>query len=199
MKKITRFSMHDVYKHFNPEHRVKSATSPRAQSATVLQPNEVNNPPSFNMVNFAASNPTLQPFELAVIELLFMWGLRVSEVLQVNCSDISRSGNIRIKALKGSNFRVVRSSLYESFWLGADSSLLPLNSIYSRFYFYRLFKRLGIYGHFGNNCNNSVTHYFRHLRGLDVQNTYEDWELTAQSLGHKSTKSTIYYGKEKRE
>lgn len=195
MKQKIRFTMHDVYKHFNAEFKVKPATSPRAQSSTLLQPCTPTTTAGFDMVAFASQWNTLEVFELAVIELMFMWGLRVSEVLQVNTSDISKSGNIRIKALKGSNFRVVRSSLYSSFWLDSDATILPLNAVYSRFYFYRLFKRVGLYGHFGNNCNNSVTHYFRHLRGLDVQDTFNDWDLTANALGHKSSKSTLYYGK----
>jgi hypothetical protein len=89
--------------------------------------------------------------------------------------------------------------MFAEWWINADSSLLPISTVYSRFYFYRLFKRIGLYGKFGSNDNNSVTHYFRHLQGLDVQNSFNDWALTASALGHKNEKSTIYYGQKKRE
>lgn len=189
--------MHDIYAHFDALRGIKSDPSPCAQTATLLQQGTAPDQVNFDMDLFAASHLELQTFELAVIELMFLWGLRVTEVLQITCADVSRSGNIRIKALKGSNFRVVRSSVYSSFWLNSDSSILPISSVFSRYYFYRLFKRLGLYSHFGNNVNNSVTHYFRHLRGLDVQNSFADWELTASALGHKSTKSTVYYAQDK--
>lgn len=198
MSKTVRFSMHDVYKHFNACPKVNAATSPRAQSGTLLRLQNATAVDSFNLDAFISQQKSLTMTDKAVIELMYMWGLRVSEVLNITCADVSRTGNIRIKALKGSNFRVVRSSAYERFWLNADSSLLPLKTVYSRFYFYRLFKRIGLYGTFGNNKNKSVTHYFRHLQGLDVQNSFEDWELTASALGHKNVKSTLYYGQKKR-
>lgn len=198
MNKPIRFSMHDVYKHFNNCPKVNAGISPRAQSGTLLRHQNATDVENFNLEAFFGQQSSLTETDKAVIELMYMWGLRVSEVLNITCADVSRTGNIRIKALKGSNFRVVRSSVYEWFWLNADSSLLPLKNVFSRFYFYRLFKRIGLYGTFGNNSNQSVTHYFRHLQGLDVQNSFEDWELTASALGHKNVKSTLYYGQKKR-
>jgi integrase len=191
--------MHDVYKHFEVQREVKSATSPRAQSVTLLQLNSPSTADNFDVHAFVSSQKGLQKIDQVVIELMALWGLRVSEVLNITCSDVSKSGNIRIKALKGSNFRIVRSSMFAEWWINADSSLLPISTVYSRFYFYRLFKRIGLYGKFGSNDNNSVTHYFRHLQGLDVQNSFNDWALTASALGHKNEKSTIYYGQKKRE
>lgn len=194
MSKDKVFSMHDVFKVYKPLNKVKPVSNPSAQSATLCDQGSPDVVPSFDVATFLNEHSELQHVEKAVIELMFLYGLRISEVLQINHSDISKGGNIRIKALKGSSFRIVQSLMFKDFWISESQPLLPLSSVYSRYYFYRLFRKYGLYSTFGVNQKASVTHYFRHLRGLEVQSAFEDWELTASSLGHKSIKSTVFYG-----
>lgn len=194
MRKGKVFSMNDVFHHLNGLNGIKSVTKPSAQYATLCDQGSPDVVPSFDIATFLKEHSELKHVEKAVIELMFLYGLRISEVLQINQSDISKGGNIRIKALKGSSFRIVQSLMFKEFWISESRPLLPLSSVYSRYYFYRLFRKYGLYSTFGVNQKASVTHYFRHLRGLEVQSAFEDWELTASSLGHKSTKSTVYYG-----
>lgn len=197
MKDCRRISMHDVYKHLEQIHGIKSVPSPCAQTTTPCGSGSPGISNGFDLEVFMSNASGLSVLEKAVIELMFMHGLRISEVLNIDQSDISKSGAIRIKALKGSSFRVVQPALFKEFWLKNCSQLLPLRTVYSRFYFYRLFKRLGLYAYFGTNSNASVTHYFRHLKGLDIQESFNDWALTQSVLGHKNVNSTHYYGQKK--
>lgn len=194
MSKDKVFSMRDVFKVYKPLNKVKSVSSPSAQSATLCDEVCPAVAPSFDVVCFLGKHPELVVAEKAVIELMALYGLRISEVLSINRSDISQGGSIRVRALKGSSIRVIQSFMFREFWISQGSSLLPLSSVYSRFYFYRLFRKYGLYSTFGVNEKASVTHYFRHLKGLEVQTAFNDWELTASSLGHKSQKSTVFYG-----
>jgi len=197
MSNKQRLSMHDVYKHLETLHGIKSVSSPSAQSSRPCAQGSPDAMSGFDVEAFLSNASFLSVIEKAVIELMAVNGLRISEVLNINQSDISKSGNIRIRSLKGSSFRVVQSMLFKEFWLSGAAGLLPLSSVYSRFYFYRLFRKYGLYATFGTNNHSSVTHYFRHLKGLDIQESFNDWELTASVLGHKNINSTLYYGKKK--
>lgn len=135
----------------------------------------------------------LIPIEKAVIELLMLNGLRISEVLSIKPSDVLPNGYIRINGKKGSNDRLITSNYFRTHWQTSFISLLPLHLYYSRFYFYRLFKKIGIYGRYGSNKYNSVTHYFRHEIVLSMQKSGVDDQLISEFLGHKSSKSLLYY------
>ena len=134
----------------------------------------------------------------AVAGLMFEHGLRISEVLRIEKRDISVSGHIRIKGLKGSNSRVVLSNIMRKFWTTSPEYMFPIVNTYSRFYFYRWFKKMGLYKIFGDNKKYSVTHLFRHALALHLKEEFEDTQLTQQYLGHKNIKSTLHYEKKGR-
>ena len=190
-------SMHDVYRHLETIHGIKSVPTPSAQTTTPCAQGSPDALQGFDVAEFLTKASGLSVTEKAVIELMAIGGLRISEVLNICPADISRSGNIRIRSLKGSAFRVIQPFIFKEFWLSGGNGLLPLSSVFSRYYFYRLFRKYGLYATFGNNQHRSVTHYFRHLKGLDIQESFEDWNLTASVLGHKNINSTQYYGKKK--
>jgi hypothetical protein len=119
-------------------------------------------------------------------------------VLRIKPSDVTFMGHIKIKSLKGSNDRIVLPLFFRSFWATAGSGLLPLSNYYSRFYFYRLFKKLGYYSKFGDNKVNSVTHFFRHqlILNLKQQNVPDD--VISHFISHRNLKNLDYYaGKNK--
>ena len=131
-----------------------------------------------------------------VIELQMLYGLRISEVLGIANRDLTSQGLIKVRGAKGSSDRFIYSVRF-----GYYCDYVRINSIaklcdYSRYYFYRLYKRLGIYARFNGNEVNSVTHYFRHrLMELNKKDglSIED---SRKFIGHKRLSSTKKYRNE---
>lgn len=141
---------------------------------------------------------TLPRVLLAVIELQLLYGLRISECLNINTSDISPTGHIRIRGAKGSNDRIVIPYRFSSFWRNEAVAILPLGNVYSRFWFYRQYRNLGLCAIFGNSKVKSVTHLFRHLNILSLKESFNETGLTKQFIGHKSINSTLHYERKKK-
>jgi integrase len=131
----------------------------------------------------------------AVIAFLEATGCRISEVLQLRPTDVSNNGTIRLPALKGSKTRIITPGSWSAFFLEHRLSLPLVEMGFDRHYFYRLFKRLGIYSRVGHRGKNSVTHYFRHKLAAELRDDGFEVQDIATALGHKSTKSTVSYGR----
>jgi integrase len=191
-----RLTLQNLQAHLGNERkvlRINSDIGVSAQSNKVLLDRNELNDVEFARISDIIQNKQLAQVLRCVIELQFLHGLRISEVLNITSLDITRNGRIRIKGLKGSFDRFVVSSNFTEFWTVTGQHLLPLSTTYSRFYFYREYKKLGIGAHFGNSLNKSVTHYFRHAVALDSQEKFENLTDTKMVLGHKSIKSTEKY------
>jgi site-specific recombinase XerD len=129
----------------------------------------------------------------AVLELLFLYGFRISEILALSGLNVKSDGTIKVYLLKGTGYRIVIPVVCLDFWLEFKNINQQLSSVYSRFYFYREFKKLGIHAQFGGNSSYSTTHYLRHLRVLNLQASgYSSVEIQ-NYLVHKSIKSLKYY------
>lgn len=178
--------------------RVKSVLTPPAQSPGMLSTRINNIETNDKFLNRVFSNSLLTMTDKAVIELLYLYGLRVSELLSVLPTDVAESGHILIRGSKGSGNRFILSLYFKDFWQRNLKYSLPLSQYFSRFYFYRLFKKLGFYSKYGNNVNMSVTHYFRHQLVLSLQEQGFSKEMISEFIRHKSTKSIEYYVKPKR-
>lgn len=137
-------------------------------------------------------------YECAVIELLVLYGLRISEVLNINATDIFPNGQIRIRGAKGSEDRMIYAIRSRKLFEFMRINQLSLPSTYNRFYFYRLFKKKGIYAQFGGNFNNSVTHYFRYSYILELLKQGLQLDQIRKIIGHKSINSTIHYAEQLR-
>ena len=85
------------------------------------------------------SNSGLAKFEKAVLELQFLYGLRISEVLNIQPSDINSNGNILIHGLKGSENRSVYPVRFLDFWLFMRDNNVQIPKSYNRQYFFRLY------------------------------------------------------------
>lgn len=137
----------------------------------------------------------LSPALYCIAHLLFANGLRISEVLQISPGDISSAGFVKIRGSKGSEDRVIHSGDACDYLLKCRKlSVFPFEGI-SRFHVYREFKKVGLSHRFGDNKRKSVTHIFRHMASLNAKSVNADLDTRARQLGHKSTKSTEYYGK----
>jgi len=171
----------------------KPGSSPSAQSNRLLHPDMEVIRDLNSLYNGFDQNVFVGKTELAVIELLMFYGLRISEVLRIGFTDVLPNGYIRIRGSKNSNDRMIYPSKNSAYWQNILKYNLPINRDYSRFYFYRLFKRLGIYERFQGRKNTSVTHYFRQQLMRDFQTGKIDINLRQQFIGHKSPKSTKHY------
>jgi integrase len=177
---------------------VNSAITPPAQTTTLLHPGTPAILQMIERANKLLLSNTLPRVLLAVIELQLFYGLRISECLNITTSDISQTGHIRIRGAKGSNDRIVIPYRFSSFWQNEAKALLPLSTVYSRFWFYRQYKNLGLYAIFGNSKVKSVTHLFRHLNILSLKDNFNETNLTKQFIGHKSINSTLHYERKKK-
>lgn len=141
----------------------------------------------------SASNKNLTESDKAVMELQLLYGLRITEVLRIDYTAITSLGSIRIRGLKSSEDRLVTPVIYQSFWLKMRTACTCFPSSLNRFYFYRLYKRIGLYDVFGSNKNKSVTHMLRYNYVCSlIQSDMNIFEIQ-QLLGHKSINSTIHY------
>lgn len=130
-----------------------------------------------------------------IFQLQYMHGLRISEVLQIQSKDIDKLGRIRIKALKGSESRLIVSDYCKSYMLHYKSINQPPFRDYDRFFVYRVYKKIGWSFNFGTNKKASVTHAGRHLSALESKSEFNDSQLTQRHLGHKNIKNTHVYEK----
>lgn len=128
-----------------------------------------------------------------VIELQFMYGLRITSLLNLTTSDITQSGALRIKQGKGSEDLIVYSQRYSEYLQKIRNVSGSKICDYSRFYFYRLYMKKGLYEEYGKNMKRSVTHMFRHNIALSMKNSNISVEEVKRFLGHKSIKSTRNY------
>jgi site-specific recombinase XerD len=141
----------------------------------------------------ANSNNELATLELSLIELQMLYGLRISEVLSIKYTNISFDGSIVVQGLKGSGTRYVHPLKYVDFWLYFRQSKQVIPSYCNRFYFYRIYKKKGIFLTMRGNKKSSVTHFVRYLYIAKMLNEKIDLQSIQKVVGHKSINSTISY------
>ena len=129
----------------------------------------------------------------AFVSLQFKFGLRVSDVLNISFTDISRSGAIVIKQGKGSEKIIARDDEFIDFWHNMrESKTWPFRQ-YNRFYIYRIYKKYRISTTERGRRHDSVTHAPRKMLAQEMQaDGFEKSEIKT-ALGHKSDRSTEYY------
>lgn len=130
-----------------------------------------------------------------VARLMSETGCRISEVLNMWGTDITKEGRVLIRAKKGGNNRVVnvsREFIREISRAGQSCELIQDKD---RFYFYREFKKAGIVLELKGYKRARVTHAFRHEYANQIKNLSRDKDVTKVAMGHKSIKSQDYYVK----
>ena len=125
------------------------------------------------------------------------FGLRISEVLAIRPYDITNSGMIHIRGLKGSGSVLVSPAFDRQFFAGCRASGAYPFQFINRFYVYRVYKRFGLSHKFEGNKKCSVTHLPRHDYALQAKSVDEDQTLVTSALRHKSSKNDSFYVKEK--
>lgn len=175
------------------QRRVKSGASPAAQSVTLLQR------PSDPLKDYSTIESKLDHIKKQdlklwyLIQFMIASACRISEVLSIIPSRITRTGHVKLIASKGSTNRIVFAGLAAEYMIKSKANNASPFEGWSRFYVYRQFKKYGIQSQYHGRKNKSVTHSIRHTVAL--ANAKEAFEIsdTQLQLGHKSTKSTKYY------
>jgi site-specific recombinase XerD len=170
-----------------------AASTPGAQSPVLYASREYQNLQKSITNIMAKSNTQLSSYVKAIIELQLIFGLRISESLSITGNDVMPNGTIKVKGAKHSNDRFVFPILYQNFWLHLKNTQYLIPKSFNRFYFYRIYKKFGIYSVLGSNTNASVTHVIRYLFILGILQHGETIENVQRLIGHKSVKSTQHY------
>lgn len=130
-----------------------------------------------------------------VFVLMQVSGCRINEILKASHSQISSEGGLHIKGSKGSNDRYVYDFQCSALLLKMKNLSTDPFQHMNVFAAIRLLKKVGMTTMKEGRINQTVTGIFRNEKAKNVRNTSSDERLTASVLGHKSTNSTSYYGK----
>jgi integrase len=179
------------------ERPFNSVATLTAQCATLLQ-QDSKFESLFSVVNSIVNGEGNHPdFVRAAVELQFLNGLRISEVLGIKGVDISSTSHIKITTSKVVSHRLCVTSRYSHFWQRFRGRNVYVFQDYSRFWFYRYYRAHGLTMRFSNSPNSAVTHLFRHLLiSQNVENT-DDLATLKSFVAHKSIKSTKHYANKK--
>jgi len=145
------------------------------------------------IVNGILSKNNLHELDRLVIDLLHTNGCRISELIGLNYASIRSDNTIFIKGLKGSNDRIIHSTNYSQLLADIRINRAEMFENKNRFYYNRLFKKIGLYTQFSNDEKLAVTHSLRHNYINKLQAEFRDLQFTAHQVGQKSTNSTKHY------
>lgn len=181
-------------KKFNPDFlRTNSASGARAQCSPCVNAGNGWAAKRSSVLSSIANSHFIPRELIAICYFQFQYGLRISELLNIKPSDIDPSGLVYIRGLKGSSDKFLQVSYLLDVFLSFRSRSKPLSYYYSRFFMYRLYKKLGISLIKDGHKNKAVTHAGRHMLA-ELTATYSpDFGGVADVLGHKSDSSALYY------
>lgn len=122
---------------------------------------------------------------------------RVSEALKLQPHNIDKLYRVKIEETKTKTTRIVHTHYSRESIEYIRANNVNIWSELNRFYVYRVFKKVGLFGTFGENKRVSVTHLIRHESALIAQNQGFTETDTQKIIGHKSVNSTQHYLKKK--
>lgn len=121
------------------------------------------------------------------------YALRVSEVLGISPKNITSSGTIIVKGLKGSNDKYVDVIELRDFFKECKvNNVSPFKNV-SRYFVYRTYKKFNINSSETYGTKTAVTHGFRYKKVREIQEIENDLTVSSLVLGHKSLSSTKHY------
>lgn len=125
-------------------------------------------------------------------------GARVSEILNIQYSDIITSTIVRIKGLKHSNDRLLHIDRYSEYFSFCKRNMIhPFGSL-NRYYIYREYKKIGFIVSFLDSNKKAVTHSFRYKYIKKLKDNNVELSLIQKEIGHKSQKTTENYEQKSR-
>lgn len=123
----------------------------------------------------------------------FHTGCRVSEVLSIHSSYITKEGSVYVKGLKGSADRVLKIPEDVHWWIDQREKGCKVFGDLDRFHIYREYRKQGISAIFGKNEKASVTHLPRHVISIDHATSAAGSKAVQIHLGHKDERSAETY------
>jgi site-specific recombinase XerD len=175
------------------QHRDKSGIGPPVRTVTKNQLQDPGDRPVETFrINLAGNLKESHPLK-QLIYFMEATGCRISEAINLKPTDITSTGLVKLKSLKGSEKRMLHSGKSMEYLLTCKKRNHIDWNEWTRQFVYREFKKLGIGQQFGNSKTKSVTHYFRHIIAKSIKNEDMSMTDTKKFLGHKSIKSTARY------
>jgi integrase len=172
----------------------KSVPNPSAQTTIpCVSRNEVN---SFNhFLNIALTDTKAQnKYLYRILLVMSIYGLRISEILNIKYTDITHDGLIKLKALKGSESRIIVVTEIKDYLLKCKSNGNDPFTQFNRFHIYRQFKKYNLIFNSNKSSHLSVTHSLRHIAIAKLRLEGMSENEIAQFTGHKNVKNLRYYG-----
>ena len=192
VKAVSKITQNDVLSG-TIKQGIDAVLSPSAQYAIQCEPGSELAKAVKAIYTLLLRNTEVSRTDKAVIELQLISGCRIGSVLRITPNDVSEFGQVRIPPEKGCQSVIVTPQLYRDVWLGIRKQGLILSQYRDRFYFYRLYKKYGIYATIEGNTNSSVTHVMRHAAISGTEGFDINERERANYAGQKSTKSQESY------
>jgi len=173
--------------------RTKSDSTPCAQTTTLRSKDSQ---PDYHT---QVSQNALMKLKAHSVDLYFLYifmyatATRISEALNIRVSHVLTSGNVHIKAVKGSSDRIVNAGLATEYLLSCKAKGFLVWNEWNRHFVYNRFKYFGISITPKNSTKKAVTHAARHISLNELQNSENNLELTKSFAGHKNINSTKHY------
>lgn len=171
----------------------KSVSTPTAQSAIVLQKNNVEVAALKTLQTIASEGMSKWGHYALGVDLMLSGGLRVSELVSCSMVLVNANGQVLFKGCKGSADRLVTPLYNRVYWLRLRGWVHNPCSVVSRFSWYRFLRAQGIVLHEHGHVHNSVTHAARKLYAHQLFMAGVDGRSVADVVGHRSARSTEYY------
>jgi hypothetical protein len=141
----------------------------------------------------ASKHLNLSDTLLAFIRLQHEFGLRISDMLKINHTNITSALDIIVNQSKGSKQLILHPRSNLDIWKSIKENNLDPMAVYSRYSLYRLYNKIGLSLPNEQKGNQSVTHSARKIKARQVFEDTQSIEITANVIGHKNTNSTLYY------
>jgi site-specific recombinase XerD len=176
-------------------HRTKSGITPHAQTVTLC-----NSGSREDILEFIPPSEldrmkkeSIRLFYL--LQFLLSSACRISEALKIKPNDITQLGHVNIKALKGSNDRIISGGMSSEYLIKCKKNNISPWGEWSRFFVYHQFKKYNVGIQIQGTTKRAVTHAPRHIVSSAIKKANMNQELSKQALGHKTTKANDYYFK----
>lgn len=178
--------------------RKKSVLSPMPQNTTQLRAKPIECEPISVVKSLGCELKSISMEVYYCVLVLESTGCRISEVLNIRVYDIASNGSFKVKGLKGSDDRLFTIVELAEYMINCKKSGKYPFSTFNRFFYYSLFKRLGIGAYYGNSKRMSVTHSFRHDYITNLKTIDSELQTTKTNIGHKNISNTQYYANSKK-
>lgn len=183
---------------YNAYDRINSVVRPTAQTETKFADNSQIIDEMSTKVEGVLSSNTVPETLKRFIYLQSISGARVSEILNIQYSDIITSTIIRLKGLKHSNDRLIHIDRYTEYFSFCKRNMIHPFGTLNRYYIYREYKKIGFIVSFLDSNKKAVTHSFRYRYIKNLKENNVDISLIQKEIGHKIQKTTENYEQKSR-